>query len=381
MRRQNLRDTTTDTSEIQDQEGRPGNPEARDQCRLGNHYAQSMIYEYAVDAYKRAISFDHEYAIAHHNLGAVYYKMGLFDEAQDALKTAIRIRSDIPLFHYTLGLVLKDDKRSNECIDSFGTAISLDPNYIEAHYRRGEAYYYVGDLEKACSDLEQVVNIDPEFRNAIYNLGVVYISLKRWEDARGVFEKQLELTPNDPDPIYYLALIDTESDNDNISAINKLQKVLDIESDHLNAKFLLALIYARSRYRESEYRQSAIKQLLEIVDMYEELQDFDEIHNVFFLLGGLYDDDPNDMDLAIEVYQKGLALVDWSAEAHNNLGVIYSSKELTDKAVMEFRKAIKLDPDYASPYYNLAKIYFYQRNEEIVRDFQRWIEDASDDII
>jgi len=378
MPEQDFRDTTSD-DEIFSQEGKPGNPEARDQWRLGNLYAESTVYEYAVDAYKRAINLDPEYASAHHNLGAVYYKMGLFDEAQDELNTAIRIRPDVPLFYYTLGLVLNDDKRIPECIESFSKAISLDPNYVEAYYRRGKAYFSIGDLEKACSDLEQVVKIDPTFQDAFHDLGVVYISLKRWDDAQETFQKQLNLKPDDSDAIYHIALIDSEGRNDYKSAIDKLQKVLIADYDHLKARFHLALLYARSRYRHPEYRKEAINQLQKLLEIYEEIPDFEDIHNAFFLLGGLYDDVSDDIEPAIEAYEKGLELADWSAEAHNNLGVLYSQKGLADKAVREFREAIKLDPDYASPYYNLAKVYFYQRNEEIVRDFQQWIDEVTDD--
>jgi signal transduction histidine kinase len=380
MRKQDLRDTTPSlSSEIDAQDGKPGNPEARDQCRLGNLYAESAVYEYAVDAYKRAINLDHQYATAHHNLGAIYYKTGLFDEAQDEINEAISIRPDVARFYYTLGLVLKDDKRLAECIESFSKAIELDPNYIEAYSRRGSAYFYIGELEKAGSDLEQVVRIDTLFRDALYNLGVIYISLKKWDNANSVFQKQLELKPNDPDAIYYMALIDSQGKNQNSSAIEKIQKVLSIEPDHLNARFYLALLYARNRYKEPNYREEAINQLLTLITIYEEFPDFEDIHSAYFLLGGLYDDSSEDIDLAIDVYEKGLAMADWSAEAHNNLGVLYSQKGWTDKAVYELREAIKLDPDYASPYYNLAKIYFYQRNEEIVRDFQSWIDEVSDD--
>ncbi len=380
MRKQDLRNIeTSKSSDIHDQEGRSGNPEARDQCRLGNLYAQSMIYEYAVDAYKRAIQLDPDYATAHHNLGAVYYKMGLFDEAHEELETAINIRPDVSLFHYTLGLVLKDDKRLDDCIESFSKAISLKPDYVDALYHRGAAFFYINEIEKACLDLEKVVAIDPQFRDAIYNLGVIYISLKRWEDARKAFERQLEFEPSDPDILYYLALINTDYDNNNEFAIKKLKEILELDPDHLNAQFLLALIYARGRYRDPVFRQNAVNQLLNIIDVYEEYHDFDDIHNVFFLLGSIFDDDSADIDLAIEAYEKGLTFADWSAEAHNNLGVLYSEKEQIDKAVREFREAIKLDPDYASPYHNLAKIYFYQRNEEIVKDFQQWIEQVTDE--
>lgn len=376
----NLRDSTSDKiEEIEHGEGKTGNPEARDQYRLGNLYTESALYEYAVDAYKRAISSDPSYATAHHNLGAVYYKLGLFDEAQEELMSAIKIRPDEPLFHYTLGLVLKDDKKFDECIESFSKAISLSPDYIEAYYRRGSAYFYIGELEKAISDLEEVVKKEPRFRDALYNLGVTYISLKRWEDARRTFLRQLEIEPHDVDAIYYLAIINIENDKDLEQAISNLNRVLEIDPEHLRSRFQLALIYARQRYENITHRKESIDHLLKLIDIYEDTEDFDHIHDAFFLLGSLYDDDPNDIDLAIAAYERGLELADWSAEAHNNLGVLYSKKGLVDKAVIHLRHAIALDPDYGGPYHNLAKIYFYQRNEEIIKDFQFWIENITED--
>ncbi len=376
----NLRDSFSDNiEEIEHGEGKTGNPEARDQCRLGNLYTESALYEYAVDAYKRAISLDTSYATAHHNLGAVYYKLGLFDEAQEELESAIKIRPDDPLFHYTLGLVLKDDKKFNECIESFSKAISLSPDYIEAYYRRGSAYFYIGELEKATIDLEEVVKREPKFRDALYNLGVIYISLKKWELARETFLRQLEIEPHDVDAIYYLAIINIENDKDLEQAISNLNKALEIDPEHLRSLFQLALIYARQRYENISHRKESIDHLIKLIDIYEDTGDFDHIHDAFFLLGSLYDDDPDDIDLAIAAYEKGLELADWSAEAHNNLGVLYSKKGLVDKAVIHLRHAIALDPDYGNPYHNLAKIYFYQRNEEIIKDFQFWIENITED--
>ena len=379
MPKEDLRDTQPqDSSEVKGGEGSPGNPYARDQCRLGNLYAESMLYEYAIEAYKRAINSDPNYAMAHHHLGAVYYKMGLFDEAQEELKTAIKLHTDVPLFHYTLGLVLYDDKNLSECIASFSTAVSLAPDYVEAYYRRGIAYFYGDDPEKACSDFEKVVDLNPGFRNALYNLGVVYISLKRWEDAREVFRSQLVLKPGDSDAFYHMGLIH-EIGRDTDQAMECFQKAVDIDPHHFEARFQLSLLHARKRYTDPLHRQKAIAQLRSLVEIYEESEDFDRIHDALFLLGGLYDDDPNDIDLAIEAYENGLRLADWSAEVHNNLGVLYSRKGAIDKAVKEFREAIKLDPDYGSPYHNLAKIYFYQRDEDIVKDFQQWIQEASEE--
>ncbi len=372
-----LRDTETHQfDKVGDGLGRSDNPDARDQCYLGNLYFESVIYEYAVNAYKRAVRFDPGYATAHHNLGAAYYKMGLFDEAQEELRLAIKLWPDLPLFHYTLGLVLKDDRQLPDSIASFSQAISLAPDYVKAYYDRGYAHYHNSDLEEACSDLEKVVELDPGFRDALYNLGVVYISLGKWEEARQTFLRHLAIRPSDPDAFYHMGLIYVGSGGDSQQAIENFQNAVDLDPGHLKARFQLSLLYARKRYRSPSDRQNAIAQLRALIEMYEELGDFDRIHDAFFILGSVYDDDPDDAALAIEAYRNGLRLADWSAEAHNNLGVLYSQKGSMDEAVKEFREAIRLDPDYESPYRNLGRIYFYQRNEEIIRDFQQWIEEV-----
>ncbi|MBM3212303.1 GHKL domain-containing protein, partial [Candidatus Poribacteria bacterium] len=140
----------------------------------------------------------------------------------------------------------------------------------------------------------------------------------------------------------------------------------------------LSMLHARMRYKYPDHRQEAIAQLRSLIEMYEELGDFDRIHDAFFMLGSIYDDKPEDSDLAIEAYKRGLQLSGKTAEVHNNLGVLYSQKGLMDAAIKEFHEAIKLDLEYESPYRNLAKVYFYLRNEEIAKEFQLWINETPD---
>ena len=358
--------------------GRSSNPDARDECSLGDYYAGIRFYEHAVEAYERAIQFDPDYATAHHNLGVVHYKMGSFNEAQTELETAIELWPDMPRFHYTLGVVLKDDKKLPAAIERFSRAISMAPDYARAYYRRGRAYFYNGDMEKACSDLETVIKLDPELHDAFYNLGEIYILLGKWQKAQEVFHQYLVLKPNDPDAFYQMGFIFVRIGGDSEQAMENFQMAVDLDSGHLEARFQLSLLHARKRYRYPSHRREAISHLRSLIEMYEELGDFDRIHDAFFILGSVYDDDPDDADLAIEAYKDGLRLAEWSAEAHNNLGVLYSQKGEIDEAVKEFREAIRLDLEYESPYRNLAKVYFYQRNEEILKDFQQWIAELPD---
>ena len=90
------------------------------------------------------------------------------------------------------------------------------------------------------------------------------------------------------------------------------------------------------------------------------------------MLGSLYDDHPEDADLAIYAYKAGLEHAP-SPQAQNNLGLLYLQKNMVDKAAEAFKQAIQLYPDYESPYHNLAKLYFYERDEEILKDLQAWL--------
>ena len=44
--------------------------------------------------------------------------------------------------------------------------------------------------------------------------------------------------------------------------------------------------------------------------------------------------------------------------AHNNLGQVYSNKGMYDNAVVQFEKALAIDPNYAKAYNNLGLVYY-----------------------
>ncbi len=46
------------------------------------------------------------------------------------------------------------------------------------------------------------------------------------------------------------------------------------------------------------------------------------------------------------------------ARARNNLGALYASKGMLDKAIVQFRKALTLDPEYPGPHKNLARVLY-----------------------
>ncbi len=65
------------------------------------------------------------------------------------------------------------------------------------------------------------------------------------------------------------------------------------------------------------------------------------------------------LDLAIEEYQKGLALAPRHHDAfvaHNNLGVALLQKGRPEEAIEQFKKALAINPGYSIARENLGKI-------------------------
>ncbi|MDE0043193.1 MAG: tetratricopeptide repeat protein [Candidatus Poribacteria bacterium] len=348
---------------------------ARDQCLLGDWYFNERHYTLAILTYKRALELDPECAAIHHRLGLAHYKEGEFDAAKDAFQKAISLHPLNAHYHYSLGQLLQDyhdlDGAWQEAIHEFTKAIEIAPSYVEAWYDRGSLYDKRGEFEKACHDFQQVVERMPNYA-ARYNLAVLYIKRQMWTEAQQALEEILSVEPNDSDAYYHLADVHLKSSGDLDLAIECLKSAIERDSDHLDARFALGLLYAKNRYNHPEYRPEAINQFVQLVSSNEMLQTFDQMDQVYFILGSLYDDNPADAELAISAYQTGLEYVP-SAQVRNNLGLLYLQKKQIQKAAEEFRQAIQLEPDYAAPYHNLAKLYFYEHDEELLKDLRGWL--------
>lgn len=71
-----------------------------------------------------------------------------------------------------------------------------------------------------------------------------------------------------------------------------------------------------------------------------------------------------DIDAAMGLYQKAVALDPMYAAVYNDLGVIYEAKDILDKAELYYLTALKLDPNLLSGYSNLALLYESKRELE-----------------
>ena len=152
------------------------------------------------------------------------------------------------------------------------------------------------------------------------------------------------------------------------------------QSDWLEARFQLALLYARQGRRRGALRERAIEHLQHILD---HAADGDPSlaagqDRVCFALGGLYAEgtEGDDLERGIAAYRRGLAVNPLSAVGHNSLGQLLVRARQPLGALGEFKVALQLDPDFRAAYSNLARLFFRMgRTQELAAEYAHLVEE------
>jgi tetratricopeptide (TPR) repeat protein len=80
-------------------------------------------------------------------------------------------------------------------------------------------------------------------------------------------------------------------------------------------------------------------------------------------------------DLAMIEYKKAIEILPQYAKAHSNLGYAHFEKGQYDRAIAEFTKAIDIDPLYAKAYNNRGLVYFTRGEyDRAIHDYDKAIE-------
>jgi tetratricopeptide (TPR) repeat protein len=66
------------------------------------------------------------------------------------------------------------------------------------------------------------------------------------------------------------------------------------------------------------------------------------------------------IDEAIEEFKGAIEINPYHPGLHNNLGYLYSKRNLLNEALEEYQKTLELDPENAEVYKNLGLLYFYK---------------------
>ena len=86
-------------------------------------------------------------------MGNVFHEQGRLEEAIEAYKKALAINPDYAEAYSNLGVSLHDQGELEEAIEAYNKALAINPDYAEAHYHRSFALLNTHKFMKALKNM------------------------------------------------------------------------------------------------------------------------------------------------------------------------------------------------------------------------------------
>jgi len=354
----------------------------------------------------------------HELLGLVYSAQSQDAKANPHLEKAVRLKPDSAAARTNLAANLIRLGKPELAELQFKKAVELEPRNFDANHNLGESYVRSGKVAKAAPYLEQAQRIDPSSYDNGYDLALAYILTGRLADARQLVHDLLKLK-NTAELHNLLGEIE-EKDGNFVVAANEYETAAHADPSESNlfdwgselllhrtlgpavevfqqasdrypqsARLMIGLgmaLYARGNYDD------AVKSLLKGADLnpsdpdcylflskaynsspgqanevserfrrFVQLQPRNGRAHYYYAMSlwkGKRTEDPAlDLHQIEALLKTSLALDPKSAEAHLQLGNLYSDQNKYSEAIPEYEKARELDPDLADVRYRLGQAY------------------------
>ncbi|HVH87944.1 MAG TPA: tetratricopeptide repeat protein [Terriglobales bacterium] len=354
----------------------------------------------------------------HELLGFVYSAESLEAKATDHFKTAVRLKPNSAAARTNLAANLARLGRLDAAEKEFNKAIELEPRNFDANHNLGELYVRAGKISQAVPFLAQAQRIMPSAYDNGYDLAQAYLVTKQYVEARRTTRDLL--SRKETAELHNLLGQIEEADANHVAAANEFEAAAHIDPSETNlfdwgsellvhrtlepaievfrsgtgrypnsSRLAIGLgmaLYARGNYDE------AVKSLLRAAD----LSPSDP--GCYLFLSKAYDSSPNQAEDVIQRFRRYAelqpnnaralyyyALSLWKgkrtqdavqsldqiqallssavtldpsfAEAHLQLGNLYSDEKKYAESIPEYLKAIEYKADLADAHYRLGQAY------------------------
>ena len=321
------------------------------------------------------------------NLGTALRTAGDSDGAIKQFQTVLKLSPDDPEVHQQLGLALRQKGELEPAIAEFESALQLNPEYQDGYYalaqtlrqwaastghknsEAADARNSAGlqqtrarNLAAAIENFRAAISIDPNHAEAHYNLGAALWYSDSKAAAVHEFDESIRLNP--AGDAYSLRSLAYRESGDLRAALRMAQRAIALNPRVAVGYFDAGLLLLRLGQREPALGlfeaglnlpgpapdlELAIKELQSNLAA----TDSAEGRNILGRLLGLAGVDSK---MVISQFEAALKLQPEYAEAHNNIGLVYTQLNEDEKAIGAFREAIRIRPDFADAHSNLGAI-------------------------
>lgn len=349
-----------------------------------NIYSDKKDNTNALLDYNKAISLSQKDGLIYYNRGSVYLDMDKYDEALKDFKLAQKYGFEDSDFYQNLGSAYKGLKKYDDALKSFNKAIELNPDNKQVYNNLALLYKDLGRKEE--SDLAYKKAIENGFETHVpfYNQGYDAMKRKDYKTAIPYLEKAIESNPEFVEAYNQLGICYTELDDE--------EKALEMYTKGIikNPKYAILYHNRGNTYKNLQKYKEAKDDYLEAVrlnpeqttayyvlaKMYMQLNDDNQAQQYFNLaeesnlsIEQFYIDyvsflsNSNQYQKALEIAEKGIKNYPKSYKLLVNLGITYADNNQVNMAIETLKKAINVNSEESSAYYNLGNFYFLRKKD------------------
>ncbi len=321
----------------------PPNAQARDELKRASETLERGDPAGAVDWARKAAASDPNSAEVHNALGLALGRARELPGAIESFRRAIALRPDFADANFNLGAALWYSGEKMKAAAALDEALRLNPSAAEVCSLRGIAYRDAGDLASARRMLQRAVALNPKLPAGYFDLGVLFLRMQQLPHALGQFEAGLNL-PGGPPPDLDVAIRDLRTaiaDKQDADAHNTLGRLLGLAG------------------------ADAVQVATELEAAVSIRTDYAEAHNNLGLVYTQIGDD----EKAVAAFRAAIRHRPEYAEAHANLGAILTATDVAE-SVRELEKAIQLQPGLLKAHYNLAIAYGSSPNHGTAKEIE-----------
>ena len=340
---------------------KPDWTEAR--TNLGTALLESGKAALAGEQFRKAVALEPSSYETNHNLAEYYIQSGQVSEALPLLERTHQISPDLYAGSYDLALALFllghfDQSRA------LATELAAKNNSAELRNLLGHIEEGQGNYVEAANDYEAAAHLDPSEDN-FFDWGCEMLLHRTYEPAIAIFQEAARRYPKSPRVLIGLGL-SLYSRGKYDDAVTALLSAASLNPSDSRCYPFLSDAYGNSPNQAHE--------VIGAFQKYAELAPTSALAQYYYAMSlwkGYRAEDVSFDRSAIEsLLLKAIALDDSLAEAHEQLGNLYSEQREYAKAVPQYARALELNPDLADAHYRLGTDYVHiGQKEEAQKEF------------
>jgi len=201
-------------------------------------------------AAQQAIKINENLAEAHNSLAHIDLHEWKWKSAEDGFRKAITLDQSYVLAHHWFALCLTAIGKTNEAVTQMEKARELDPLSTRINADLGMAYLSAGRYDDAIEQEKKTLELNPRSAGARWIRGMAYQQKKMFEQAIKDYRDALELSPNNPNFLAALGHVYASSGN-NAEAHKVLDTLFVVNKQEHVSPFFFALVYTGLNDKEN----------------------------------------------------------------------------------------------------------------------------------